>query len=87
MSFLFPEVVVVLKMADSPPAKRRFAPAPAADVDKAAVSSVPTNTKAATFILAHSLGGSSGGLLLSYAHAMNHSLMLLLVGHAPLLLI
>ena len=35
-------------MADSPPAKRRFAPAQAADVDKAAVSSVPTNTKAAT---------------------------------------
>ena len=35
-------------MADSPPAKRRFAPAPAADVDKAAVSFIPTNSKAAT---------------------------------------
>ena len=48
LSFLFLEVVVVLEMADSPPAKRRFAPTQAADVDKAAVSSVPTNTKAAT---------------------------------------
>ena len=48
MSFLFLEVVVVLEMADSPPARRHFAPAQAADVDKAAVSSVPTNTKAAT---------------------------------------
>ena len=43
-------MVVVLEMADSPLAKRRFAPAQAADVDKAAVSSVPTNAKAATHI-------------------------------------
>ena len=35
-------------MADCSPAKRRFAPVQAADVDTAAVSSVPTNTKAAT---------------------------------------
>ena len=48
MSFLFLEVVVVLEMADSPPAKRRFAPAQAADVDKAVVSSVTSNTKDAT---------------------------------------
>ena len=47
LSYLFLYVVVVLEMADSPPAKRCFAPAQTADVDKAAVSSVPTNTKAA----------------------------------------
>ena len=48
MSFLFLDMVVVLEMVDSPPARRCFAPTQAADIVKAAVSSVPTNTKTAT---------------------------------------